>query len=147
MYLLILFVAIATRQRLGGTVLNRVVFVARSGSDKRRRSCSNNMQRRMKQQRHPSSRVGNNWNMGHLYMLCSLKLHILRMMIVNHNLGRHLLSLLELVNNRTAFVKVLCCFPLLCPALCLMMQELGVIMTQVHVLTSCAPRDDELEMI
>lgn len=107
MYLLILFVAIVTRQRLGGTVSNRVVFVVRNGSDRRRRSCSNSMQRRMKQQRHPSSRVGNNWNMGHLYMLCSLKLHILRMVIINHKLGRHLLSLSELVNSRTAFVK--CC--------------------------------------
>ena len=54
----------------------------------------------------------------------------LRMLFINHKFGRHLLSLLELVNSQTAFVKVLCCFPLSCPAqLCLMMHELGVIVT------------------
>ena len=61
-------------------------------------------------------------------MLCSLKLHILRMVIINHKLGRHLLSLLELINSRTAFVK---CYPL-----------------SSFPLPSChALSDDELEMI
>ena len=68
------------------------------------------------------------------------------MLFINHKFGRHLLSLLELVNSQTAFVKVLCCFPLSCPAqLCLMMHEPRGDCD--HMLTSCAPPDDELEMI